>query len=44
VTPIVATTVTRLSDQFSASANSAARAHFDAILAGDRHCAPERPS
>jgi hypothetical protein len=44
VTPIVATVVDRLSDQFSASANSAARAHFDQILAGDQHCAPERPS
>ena len=44
VTPIVATVVNKLSDQFDASANAAARAHFDEILAGDAHCAPERPS
>jgi len=40
VTPIVATIVNRLSDQFSSSANAAARAQFDQILAGDKHCAP----
>ena len=44
VTPVVATVVPRLSDQFDASKNDAARAHFDQILRGDQHCAPERPS
>ena len=44
VTPIVQWVGTRLSGPFSAAANAAARRRFDAILGGDHHCAPERPS
>jgi hypothetical protein len=44
VTPIVAWVGKRLPAQVDPAANAASRAHFDAILGGDRHCAPERPS
>jgi len=41
VTPIVQVTVPRLR-RFDAAAQRAATRRFDEILAGDRHCAPER--
>jgi hypothetical protein len=44
VTPIVQWIGNRLPSQYDPAANAKARAHFDAILGGDKHCAPERPS
>jgi hypothetical protein len=44
VTPIVQWVGNKLPGQFDSAANAKARAHFDEILAGDKHCAPERPS
>jgi hypothetical protein len=43
VTPIVAWVGSRLPGLVDQEANAAARARFDAILGGDKHCAPERP-
>lgn len=44
VTPIVEWEGARLAGRFAPAANAAARAHFDAVLGGDAHCAPERPT
>jgi hypothetical protein len=43
VTPIVAWVGDRLPSRVDPAANASARARFDSILGGDRHCAPERP-
>ena len=44
VMPIVQWVGRRLQGGFSSAANASARAHFDAVMGRDTHCAAERPS